>query len=133
MAVPDRVVSNAELCSVIGVEDDCTSILFGDGAGAVVLERSEEPAGLTTVHLGADGNDASLITVPAGGSLRPASRQTVQDREHFIRMNGREVFRAAIRTMVESSEQVMRSAGLRPEDVDLFICHQANWRIVAEC
>jgi 3-oxoacyl-[acyl-carrier-protein] synthase III len=128
------LVIGAEVLSrFVGLEDDSTSILFGDGAGAVVLERSEEPAGLTTVHLGADGNDASLITVPAGGSLRPASRQTVQDREHFIRMNGREVFRAAIRTMVESSEQVMRSAGLGPEDVDLFICHQANWRIVAEC
>src|SRR5207302_9347916 len=129
-------------CLVIGAEilsrfvrlsDRNTSILFGDGAGAAVLERSEEPAGLLSTDLRSDGTGAALVEVPAGGSERPASARTVRGDEHFIRMNGREVFRAAVRTMSTSSERALASAGLRAGDVDLFICHQANLRIVSEC
>ncbi|MFN2545271.1 MAG: beta-ketoacyl-ACP synthase III [Actinomycetota bacterium] len=128
-------------CLVIGAEvlsrfvdwnDPSTCVLFGDGAGAVVLERTDEAAGLLSVDLGADGTGYSLITIPAGGSERPASAATLEE-GHLIHMDGREVFRAAVRTMAASSERALRDAGLEPADIDLFICHQANQRIVSAC
>ena len=133
----------ASTCLVIGAEvlsrfvdwsDPKTCVLFGDGAGAVVLQRSEqEDAGLLDVRFGADGRAAPLIQVAAGGAERPASEATVAAREHVIRMNGPEVYRAAVRTMTESSADALRAAGLRPDQVDLCIFHQANARIIDEC
>jgi 3-oxoacyl-[acyl-carrier-protein] synthase III len=132
----------ASTCLVIGAEvlsrfvdwsDPNTSVLFGDGAAAVVLRESDDEAGLLDVHFGADGRGAPLVQVPAGGCAMPASEATVAKNEHRILMDGREVFRAAIRTMTTSSEEALRSAGLRPEDVDLFVCHQANARIIQAC
>jgi 3-oxoacyl-[acyl-carrier-protein] synthase-3 len=129
-------------CLVIGAEvlsrfvdwsEPTTCVLFGDGAGAVVVERSDEPGGLLSIDLGADGALAQLITMPAGGSELPASPETVAAADHFIQMNGREVFRAAVRTMVGASERALASSGISPGDVDLFICHQANMRIVSAC
>ena len=129
-------------CLVVGAEvlsrfvdwsDPKTCVLFGDGAGAVVLERAEGEAGLLDVRFGADGGAAPLIALPAGGCELPASEATVADRSHWIRMNGPEVFRAAVRTMTQSSEDALRAAGLAAGDVDLFVCHQANARIIEEC
>jgi 3-oxoacyl-[acyl-carrier-protein] synthase-3 len=127
------VIGSEILSRFVRLSDRNTSILFGDGAGAAVLERSQEPAGLLSTDLRSDGTGTSLVELPAGGSERPASSDTVRSGLHFIAMNGREVFRAAIRTMSEASARALASAGLRPEDVDLFICHQANLRIVTEC
>jgi 3-oxoacyl-[acyl-carrier-protein] synthase III len=132
----------ASTCLVVGAEvlsrfvdwsDPSTCVLFADGAAAVVLTASDDEAGLLHMRFGADGRGAPLIQVPAGGSSLPASEKTVEAREHLIRMNGPEVFRLAIRTMTTASEEALQSAGLRPEDVDLFICHQANSRIIEAC
>src|SRR5947208_2183779 len=130
-------------CLVVGAEvltrfvdwsDPSTCVLFGDGAGAVLLDEGDDrEAGLLDVHFGADGSAAPLIEVAAGGSARPASAKTVEANEHVIRMNGPEVFRAAVRTMTSAAERAMSLNGIRPGDVDLFIAHQANSRIIDEC
>jgi 3-oxoacyl-[acyl-carrier-protein] synthase III len=112
--------------------DPKTCVLFGDGAGAVVLEAAEEPSGLLSTTFGADGTGADLICVLAGGSARPTSPQTLAANEHTIRMNGPEVYRAAVRIMEAAARDAMRSAGFTPSDVDLLIAHQANHRIIAE-
>ncbi|MGH2738947.1 MAG: 3-oxoacyl-ACP synthase III family protein [Actinomycetota bacterium] len=110
-----------------------TCVLFGDGAGAIVLEKSDEPAGLVSVVHGADGRAAGLIGIQAGGSARPASHETVAAGEHLLRMNGPRVFRAAVRTMVAAGKRALGIAGLDSTQVDLLVSHQANQRIVEEC
>jgi 3-oxoacyl-[acyl-carrier-protein] synthase-3 len=130
--ISSALVIGADVLSrFIDPSDLSTRILFGDGAGAVVLERSKEPAGLLAATFGADGRGASLIEIPAGGSRRPASQQTVNAGEHFLRMNGPEVFRAAVRVMAGAAEEVARAAGLDPSEIELLVCHQANQRIIA--
>lgn len=128
------LVVGAEILSrFVDPADPRSCVLFGDGAGAVVLERSDEPAGILAAEVGADGTRSSLIAIPAGGAMMPASAETVAARAHFIRLNGPEVYRAAVRTMVEAAEAALRRARCGIGDVDLFIAHQANARIVAEC
>ena len=127
------LVIGAEVMSrFVDRSDPKTSVLFGDGAGAVVIERSEEPAGLLALELGADGTGASLIEVPAGGSARPTSAQTIAAGEHAIRMNGPEVYRAAVRVMAQAAERAAVRAGFKASDADLLIMHQANQRIIDE-
>ena len=132
---------SAERVLVIGAEtmsrfvdwnDPKTCVLFGDGAGAVLLEAAEERSGLLSMTFGADGTGADLIQVPAGGSARPASPQTATANEHTIKMNGPEVYRAAVRIMEDAARDAMRGASFTPGDVDLLIAHQANHRIIAE-
>lgn len=107
-----------------------TRILFGDGAGAVLLELSEEPGGLLALETGADGTAAPLIEVPAGGTARPASAETLARGEQWVSMNGPEVFRAAVRVMAEAAERGLAGAGMSAADVDLLVLHQANQRII---
>lgn len=106
-----------------------TCILFGDGAGAAVLQAGEEP-GLMSLEIGADGRGGELLVQPAGGSRNPASPETVAARQHFIHMAGREVFKFAVKVMEESSLRVLEQAGLSTQDVSLLIPHQANSRII---
>jgi 3-oxoacyl-[acyl-carrier-protein] synthase-3 len=124
---------------VIGVEvlsrfldwsDRNTCVLFGDGAGAVLLQASDRPGGLLGVELFSDGSGAEMIIVPGGGSASPASPATVANREHFIRMNGRDVYKYATRQLAESTLAAVRNAGLTIGDVDQFVFHQANLRII---
>ena len=124
---------------VIGVEilsrfidwtDRSTCVLFGDGAGAVVLQASDEPGGALGFDLFSDGTGCEGIIIPAGGSARPASRDTVEGRQHFIRMLGSEVYKYATRQMGESAAAALRNAGLGVDDVDHFVFHQANIRII---
>jgi 3-oxoacyl-[acyl-carrier-protein] synthase-3 len=130
--ISSALVIGADVLSrFIDPSDVATRILFGDGAAAVVLERSDEPAGLLATTFGADGTGAPLIEIPAGGSRRPASPDTVARGEHFIRMNGPEVFRAAVRVMAGAAEEVARAGGLDPSEIELLVCHQANQRIIA--
>ena len=132
-SVGRAVVIGAEVMSrFVDRSDPKTSVLFGDGAGAVVVEPSEEPAGLLSLELGADGSGASLIEVPAGGSARPTSTETIAAGEHAIRMNGPEVYRAAVRVMAQAAERAAERAGFRASDADLLIMHQANQRIIDE-
>jgi 3-oxoacyl-[acyl-carrier-protein] synthase-3 len=124
---------------VVGVEilsrfidwtDRSTCVLFGDGAGAVVLQASDQPGGLLGVDLFSDGTGCEAIIVPAGGSVRPASHETVDGRQHRIRMLGSEVYKYATRQMGESALAALRQAGLGVDDVDQFVFHQANLRII---
>ena len=132
-AMSRALVIGAEVMTrFVDWRDPKTSVLFGDGAGAVVLERTETPGGLLSVELGAEGSGASLIEIPAGGCARPASEETVRGGEHTIRMNGTEVYRAAVRTMSSAAQRAMTAALLDPDAIDLLICHQANQRIIGE-
>jgi 3-oxoacyl-[acyl-carrier-protein] synthase III len=115
---------------ILDWQDRSTCVLFGDGAGAVVLQPSDEPGGLLSFVLGSDGAGGCTLFVPAGGSRRPASSETVTEREHYVKMQGREVFRFATRVVPESVVQALGLAGLTTDDIDLFIPHQANVRII---
>jgi 3-oxoacyl-[acyl-carrier-protein] synthase-3 len=110
--------------------DRNTCVLFGDGAGAVVLQASEQPGGLLGMDLYSDGAGYEGIIVPAGGSACPAGPATVAGRQHFIRMAGREVYKYATRQLTESSNAALRAAGMTVADVDQFLFHQANIRII---
>lgn len=118
------------LSKMTDYEDRGTCILFGDGAGAAVLTATDGSHGILSTVLGSDGSGAELLRVDAGGSRYPATAETVRDRMHFIKMEGREVFKFAVKIMGEASVEVLERCGLSPEDVDLFIPHQANIRII---
>ncbi len=112
-------------------EDRNTCVLFGDGAGAVVISATEEKDnGIMSTCWGADGNLGELLTQPAGGSRRPASHETVDQKLHTVHMKGNEVFKNAVVRMHESANKALSLAGLTGEDVDVFIPHQANIRII---
>jgi 3-oxoacyl-[acyl-carrier-protein] synthase-3 len=124
---------------VIGVEvlsrflnwnDRNTCVLFGDGAGAVLLEASDQPGGLLGFDLFSDGTGYEGIIVPAGGSACPASPRTTAEGMHFIQMAGREVYKYATRQLAESASSALRDAGLTVDQVDQFVFHQANLRII---
>ncbi len=125
------LVLGAEVLSrVLDFTDRSTCVLFGDGAGAVVLRRSERP-GILGSLLGADGHAAEILIIPAGGSARPASPETVAARDHSIRMPaGREVFKRAVVEMAAACRALLEKTGHTPEDVDVLIPHQANARIM---
>lgn len=121
----------AELLSkYVNWKDRTTCVLFGDGAGAVVLTPASGSSGVLATSLRADGRLADFIHVPAGGTREPASETTVAEGRHFIRMKGNETFKMAVRSMEESARTVLRQAGMTTDDVDLFIPHQANRRII---
>jgi 3-oxoacyl-[acyl-carrier-protein] synthase-3 len=125
------LVIGAEILSrVLDMTDRGTCILFGDGAGAVILRPSDQPGVIGNV-LGADGNAADILLIPAGGSARPASTETVEEREHAIRMpSGREVFKRAVVEMANACRELLEKSGFTPDDVDVLIPHQANARIM---
>lgn len=124
------VIGSETLSRITDWTDRSTCVLFGDGAGAVVLRADGSPGGVLSTFLGADGSGGDLLYVPAGGSEEPASHRTVSKRLHYLRMRGREVFRFAVRAMPDAARQVLGEAGLTPDDVDLFVPHQANQRIL---
>ena len=124
------VVGAETMSRLLDWKDRATCVLFGDGAGAVLLQATDQPTGVLSCVLGSDGSGGELLCVPAGGSRQPASLQTVQAAQHFIRMNGKEVYKFAVTTLPRSTLEAVRQAGLRLEDVDLFIPHQANIRII---
>lgn len=124
------VIGADTLSRTLDWQDRNTCILFGDGAGAVLLRCSEGPSGVLATLLGSDGSGADLLIIPAGGSAHPATAETVAQGLHHLQMNGREVFRFATRTMPRAIEQVAEKAGLMVEEVDWIIPHQANQRII---
>jgi 3-oxoacyl-[acyl-carrier-protein] synthase-3 len=125
------LVAGAEILSrVMNFEDRTTCVLFGDGAGAVVLRRSEAPGVLGSV-LGADGRAAEILIIPGGGSAQPPSHDSLDARAHTIHMpKGREVFKRAVVEMASACRELLEKSGYAPEDVDLLIPHQANARIM---
>ncbi len=124
------VVGAETLSKITDFTDRTTCILFGDGAGAAVLKPVGEGEGILATHLGADGTGGDLLIQPAGGSRTPATLKSVEERQHFTRMNGREVFKFAVRIMEEAALTVLDQADLSKEDVDFFVPHQANLRIL---
>ena len=125
------LVVAAEINSnIVDPMDQKVTPLFGDGAGAVVLGRVERGSGLLGFHLGADGGGGGLFFMPAGGSRRPATFETVEAREHYIKMDGPSLFRFGVDAMVQSSRNALDRAGMVVDAVDLFIPHQANLRII---
>ncbi|MBN1289393.1 MAG: ketoacyl-ACP synthase III [Actinobacteria bacterium] len=114
----------------VDYEDRNTCVLFGDGAGAAVVKPVKRGSGVISYALGADGGAGELLMAPAGGSRYPASHKTVDERLHYIKMNGREVFAMATRKMSETVEKVMAQSGYSIKDMDCMIPHQANRRIV---
>lgn len=124
------VVGAEAITREIDFTDRSTCVLFGDGAGAVVLQASSEPTGVLSAVLGSDGSGADALIIPAGGSRHPASVETVEGRKHFVKMKGNEVYRFAVSAMTQASLEAMAKAGLTPEDIDLFVPHQANLRII---
>jgi len=126
------VVGAETLSRVVDFTDRNTCILFGDGAGAAVLSRVEEgnPSHVVDNYLRSDGAGWELICIPAGGSRRPASVQTVDERQHFLKMQGREVFKFATRSLAELLETALQRNGISPEALDLVIPHQVNYRVI---
>jgi 3-oxoacyl-[acyl-carrier-protein] synthase III len=110
--------------------DRNTCVLFGDGAGAVLLSASDGPGGLLSVELYSDGTGEEGIIIPGGGTAHPATEESVRDRLHFMRMAGKEVYRYATRQLADTTQAAVTGAGLRMDDIDLFLYHQANIRIL---
>ncbi len=124
------IVGAETLSRITDYTDRATCILFGDGAGAVVLKAGDDSGGILSSELGADGSGGDLLILPGGGSLHPASADSVAKGLHYIQMQGRPVFRFATRVMPEAAKRVLGEAGFSVEDVALFVPHQANDRIL---
>jgi 3-oxoacyl-[acyl-carrier-protein] synthase III len=125
------LVIGAELLTrFLDYTDRNTCILFGDGAGAVVLSASDEPGGALGIEMTTEPQGAYMIWLPAGGAKSPPSADTIARGEHYIRMEGKETYRFATRTLASTALESIRKAGLEPSDIDLFIPHQANIRII---
>jgi len=124
------VIGSETLSRVVNWQDRGTCILFGDGAGAFVLQSSEMPGGVMSSLLRSDGSGGSSLIIPAGGSRLPATFETVRDNQHAIQMDGKEVYRFATRVMASAAREVVQCAGLTLNDINLVIPHQANRRII---
>ena len=130
--IHDQVlVVGAEVISrILDWDDRSTAVLFGDAAGAVLVSPASGAPRILGFELGNDGSGASLLSVPAGGSRLPASHATVDARQHYLQMQGKDVYRFATRFVPESARRVLANCGRRVEEVDLMVPHQANLRII---
>lgn len=124
------VIGSETVSRFLDIQDRTTYPLFGDGAGALVLQASETPGGVLSSVLGADGSGAKYLNIPAGGSKFPTCQDTLDGRLHYLKMNGREVYRFATRVMGRAAKQACEKAGIGLDEIDLFIPHQANIRII---
>ncbi len=125
------VVVAADLLSrITDYTDRSTCVLFGDGAGAVVVGAVPEGRGFLAFDLGSDGSGGKFLYQPAGGSRIPASHESVEAKQHFLKMEGQETFKFAVRAMGASTEKVLEKSGLTRDDIDLLVPHQANIRII---
>lgn len=123
------VVGAETLSSITDWQDRNTCVLFGDGAGAAVLSEVIS-GGIISTYLGSDGSLSGLLMIPAGGSRNPATHETVDKRLHYLKMQGNELFKVAVKSMTEAAQKVLKQAGIEFRDVDLVIPHQANARII---
>ena len=124
------VIGVDTMTSILDFKDRETCIIFGDGAGGVILEPSKSDNGIISSILKTDGSGASSLNVLAGGSRKPATKETIANREHFIRQDGKKVFKFAVKRMTEVSKELLLKNGLSGNDIKLFIPHQANKRII---
>ncbi len=123
------VIGAETLSKITDFEDRSTCILFGDGAGAAVLAASDEPGILSSI-LSSDGDDWDLLYVPAGGSRKPIGEQVLKTREQYIKMKGNDVFKVAVKSMESATINAIEKAEVDPAEIDLFVPHQANYRIL---
>ncbi|MDG1241095.1 MAG: ketoacyl-ACP synthase III [Opitutae bacterium] len=126
------VIGAEKMSGILDFEDRTTCVLFGDGAGAAVLSATHtaEKVGILGALGGADGSDPSLLQQPGGGSAMPATNESIASRQHFLKMNGKEIFKSAVRVMGQASTDIIEQMGYSPEDLNLVIPHQANMRII---
>jgi 3-oxoacyl-[acyl-carrier-protein] synthase-3 len=124
------IVASEKLSSIVDYSDRNTCVLFGDGAAACVVSASGKGLHIRDVRLGADGELAELVSLPAGGSRRPASVESIQERQHFLKMEGKEVFKHAVRRMESASKQCLDQAGVTESEISWLVPHQANMRII---
>ena len=125
------VIGSEKLSTIMDWEDRSTCVLFGDGAGAVIVGKGSGAGGeLMGFFSEADGSNPSLLCQPGGGSAQPASEDSLQNRQHFLKMNGREIFKVAVRLMERAARKLLEKHGLTPGDIACVIPHQANARIV---
>lgn len=124
------VIGSEVLSKILDWEDRSTCVLFGDGAGACILQRCENGSGILSYDLGADGANGHFLTQPAGGSRMPASHETIDERLHYVHMDGGEVFKFAVRAMERASLEALKKANMNLEDIDFLVPHQANIRII---
>ncbi len=124
------VIAAEKLSCITDWEDRGTCVLFGDGAGAAVLQSKPGRRGLITSVMASDGNLGHLLNLPGGGSRNPTSETTIKDRLHYIKMAGKEVFKSAVSSMLNASQKALQQSGLTIDQVDCVIPHQANNRIV---
>jgi 3-oxoacyl-[acyl-carrier-protein] synthase-3 len=123
------IIGAETLSKITDFEDRATCILFGDGAGAAVISESDSP-GILSTCLGANGDEWELLYMPGGGSRIPPSEESVRNKSHYLKMKGKEVFKEAVKALESSSLEAIRMADITPEEIDLFIPHQANYRIL---
>ena len=124
------IIGSETLSRFVDWKDRNTCILFGDGAGAFVLQASDEPGGVLSAVMHSDGSGGDLLTLAGGGSRYPANESTLINGKHYIQMDGKEVFRFATRVMASATQEVVACAGLKLEDVQWIVPHQANIRII---
>ena len=124
------VIGADVMTAILDYEDRSTCVLFGDGAGAVLLEPGDDETGILDFSHEVDGSGACYLEMPGGGSLNPASRATVDARMHYVKQQGQHVFKYAVRKFAESAEQILLRNDFTGTDVDLFVAHQANIRII---
>ncbi|MFC1478226.1 beta-ketoacyl-ACP synthase III [Candidatus Margulisiibacteriota bacterium] len=124
------VIGADTLSKFVNWEDRNTCVLFGDGAGAVVLQPSESESGIIASYLGADGKGGKFLCNPAGGSRKPIDQESLDLKQNCITMNGREVFKFSTRVIIDGVKKVIEMAGLQLSDIDLLVPHQANTRII---
>lgn len=124
------VIGAETLSKIVDFKDRTTCVLFGDAAGAAVVRRVEKGKGILASRIRSDGTLGEMLMLPAGGSARPATRETVDAGLHYVKMNGNNVFKSAVKSMAEAVEEALEDAGMTGENVDLFIPHQANARII---
>jgi len=124
------VVGADVMSSILGYTDRATCILFGDGAGAVILEASEDGAGIIDFEHEVDGSGACALYMPGGGSLNPSTHETVDKKMHFVHQEGQSVFKFAVKKMAEVCETLLLRNNVKASDIDCFIPHQANQRII---
>ena len=125
------VVGSEKISSILDFEDRTTCVLFGDGASAAIVKKSSKSnQGILHTDTGADGETPDLLCQPAGGSAIPPSLSSINNKLHFLKMNGKEIFKKAVRVMGQSCSESLKACNLRSEDIDLVIPHQANIRII---
>ncbi|WP_196592516.1 beta-ketoacyl-ACP synthase III [Pectinatus sottacetonis] len=124
------VIGAEALSKFVDWQDRNTCVIFADGAGAAVYGQVEKGYGMLSFELGADGSGSEYINIPAGGSLNPASEETVKERMHYLHMNGKEVYRFSVKVMGETILRSLKKADMEKEDIDWLVPHQANIRII---